>query len=60
MMLILANFVNNQVKSEPKKRMLVIDEGWLLLHYQESARFIAGLRRAKILLRCYYNFSASK
>ncbi len=45
MMIILANFVYNQVKSEPQKRVLVIDEGWLLLEHEESARFIAGLTR---------------
>lgn len=48
MMLIISNFVQNQVKSEPKKRLLVIDEGWLLLQHEESARFISGLvRRAR-------------
>lgn len=48
MMLTVANFVQNQVKSNPQKRMLVIDEGWMLLQYEESARFIAGLvRRAR-------------
>lgn len=48
MMLIVSNYVQNQVKREPKKRLLVIDEGWLLLEHEESARFIAGLvRRAR-------------
>ena len=48
MMLVIANFVNNQVKSHPQKRILVIDEGWLLLQHEESARFISGLvRRAR-------------
>lgn len=48
MMLVIANFVNNQVKSNPQKRMLVIDEGWLLLEHEESARFISALvRRAR-------------
>lgn len=48
MMLTIANFVNKQVKSDPQKRMLVIDEGWLLLQHEESARFLAGLvRRAR-------------
>ena len=48
MMLIISNYVQNQVKSEPKKRLLIIDEGWLLLQHEESARFIAGLvRRAR-------------
>lgn len=45
MLIILANFVYNQVKQEPQKRLLVIDEGWLLLEHEESARFVAGLTR---------------
>jgi len=48
MMLIIANFVQNQVKVKPEKRLLVIDEGWMLLEHEESARFVAGLvRRAR-------------
>ncbi|MEP7167453.1 MAG: ATP-binding protein [Candidatus Woesebacteria bacterium] len=45
MLVIVANFVQTQVKNSPQKRLLVIDEGWLLLQHQESARFIAGLAR---------------
>lgn len=48
MMMIIANFVQNQVKAKPEKRLLVIDEGWMLLEHEESARFVAGLvRRAR-------------
>ncbi|MEI6690616.1 MAG: ATP-binding protein [bacterium] len=48
MMMVVANFVNNEVKQNPQKRMLVIDEGWMLLQEPESARFISGLvRRAR-------------
>ncbi len=48
MLLVIAQFVQNQVKSHPRKRMLVIDEAWLLLQHEESARFISGLvRRAR-------------
>jgi type IV secretory pathway VirB4 component len=48
MMLIISNFVQNQVKAKPEKRLLIIDEGWMLLQHEESARFIAGLvRRAR-------------
>lgn len=48
MMMIISNFVQNQVKANPEKRLLVIDEGWLLLEHEESARFVAGLvRRAR-------------
>lgn len=48
MMMIVANFVQNKVKLEPRKRLLVIDEGWMLLEHEETARFIGGLvRRAR-------------
>lgn len=48
MHLIIAQFVQNQVKNNICKRTLVIDEAWLMLEHEESARFIAGLvRRAR-------------
>lgn len=48
MIMVVANFVQSQVKSDPQKRVLVIDEGWLLLQHEESARFLSGLvRRAR-------------
>ena len=48
MMMIISNFVSSQVKARPEKRLLVIDEGWLLLEHEESARFVSGLvRRAR-------------
>jgi len=48
MMMVVANFVNNEVKQNPQKRMLVIDEGWMLLQEPESARFVSNLvRRAR-------------
>lgn len=48
MHLVVAQFVLNQVKSDPCKRIFVIDEAWLLLEHEESARFVAGLvRRAR-------------
>lgn len=45
MMLIISKYVLNQVKLVPHKRMLVIDEGWMLLEHEESARFIANVTR---------------
>ncbi len=48
MMLIISNFVQNQVKARPEKRLLIIDEGWMLLEHEQSARFVSGLvRRAR-------------
>ncbi|OGL23183.1 hypothetical protein A2791_05910 [Candidatus Saccharibacteria bacterium RIFCSPHIGHO2_01_FULL_46_30] len=53
MMLIISNFVKNQVMAKPEKRLLIIDEGWLLLEHEESARFVAGLvRRARKYYLC--------
>jgi conjugal transfer ATP-binding protein TraC len=45
MMLVISNFVENQVKAHPEKRLLVIDEAWSLLQYEQTARFISGLVR---------------
>ncbi len=45
MMMVIANFVHSQVKTNPQKRILVIDEGWMLLQHEESARFVANLTR---------------
>jgi type IV secretory pathway VirB4 component len=48
MMMIISNFVQNEVRAHPQKRMLVIDEGWMLLEHEQSARFVTGLvRRAR-------------
>ena len=48
MMLIVSNFVKNQVMLKPSRRLLVIDEAWMMLENEESARFVAGLvRRAR-------------
>jgi type IV secretory pathway VirB4 component len=48
MHMIIAQFVQNQVKTDPVKRIFIIDEAWLMLEHEESARFIAGMvRRAR-------------
>jgi len=48
MMMIIANYVKTNVQKEPSKRLLVIDEAWILLEHEQSARFIASLvRRAR-------------
>jgi len=39
----LVNFVWNIVRSERKKRMLIIDEAWWLMTHEDSARFIYAL-----------------
>ena len=45
MMMVISNFVYNQVKRTVQKRLLVIDEGWMLLQHEESAKFVSGLTR---------------
>lgn len=37
------NYIWNIVRSEMKKRMLVIDEAWWLMQYEDSAKFIFSL-----------------
>jgi len=45
MMMVIADFVHSEVRTNPQKRILVIDEGWMLLQHEESARFVANLTR---------------
>ncbi|MBU0546125.1 ATP-binding protein [Patescibacteria group bacterium] len=39
----IVNYIWNVVRSERKKRILVIDEGWWLMQHEDSARFIYSL-----------------
>ncbi len=42
------NFLWNRVRTELKKRYLVIDEAWNLMQYEDSARFLFGIvKRAR-------------
>ena len=42
------NYIWNVVRSEQKKRILVIDEAWWLMQYEDSAKFIFALvKRAR-------------
>lgn len=44
----IVNYVWNIVRSELKKRILVIDEAWWMMQYRDSALFLRGLvRRAR-------------
>jgi conjugal transfer ATP-binding protein TraC len=48
MLLVVAQFIEKAIQNTDHKKLLVIDEGWLLLQHSESARFISGLvRRAR-------------
>ncbi len=45
---IVLNFLWNRIRSELKKRILVIDEAWNLMQYEDSARFLYGIvKRAR-------------
>ncbi|TSC79348.1 MAG: Type IV secretory pathway VirB4 components-like protein [Candidatus Peregrinibacteria bacterium Gr01-1014_25] len=42
------NFLWNRIRAELKKRLLVIDEAWNLMQYEDSARFLYGIvKRAR-------------
>ncbi len=42
-MYILLNYIWNRVRSKLKKRMLVIDEAWNLVQYEDSGKFLHNL-----------------
>ncbi|MEK7629966.1 MAG: DUF87 domain-containing protein [Patescibacteria group bacterium] len=42
-MYIVLNFIWSLVRSELKKRILIIDEAWLMMKYKDSASFLFGL-----------------
>ena len=47
-MYIILNYIWNTVRSKLKKRLLIIDEAWSLMQYEDSARFLYGLvKRAR-------------
>lgn len=47
-MYIILNYIWNQVRSSLKRRMLIIDEAWSLMQFEDSAKFLFGLvKRAR-------------
>lgn len=47
-MQIILNFIWNKVRSELKRRMLVVDEAWTMMQHEDSAKFMFGLvKRAR-------------
>jgi hypothetical protein len=45
---IVLNFIWNRIRADMKKRILVIDEAWNLMQYEDSARFLYGIvKRAR-------------
>ena len=47
-MYIILNYIWNRVRSRLKKRILVIDEAWTMMQFEDSAKFLFGLvKRAR-------------
>ncbi|MCF7836256.1 DUF87 domain-containing protein [Candidatus Gracilibacteria bacterium] len=47
-MFILLNYIWNRVRSELKKRILVVDEAWIMMQHEDAAKFLFGLvKRAR-------------
>ncbi len=45
---VVLNFLWNRVRSDMRKRLLVVDEAWNLMQYEDSAQFLFGLiKRAR-------------
>ena len=44
-MYIVLNFIWNRTKSDKKRRMLVVDEAWQLMKYEDSATFLFSLAK---------------
>lgn len=42
---IILDFIWNKVRSELRRRVLVIDEAWYLMRYPDSARFLFGIAK---------------
>lgn len=42
---IILNYLWNAIRSELKKRLLVIDEAWNLMQFEDSARFLYGIAK---------------
>ncbi len=47
-MFILLNYIWNKVRSELKRRILVVDEAWTMMQHEDAAKFLFGLvKRAR-------------
>jgi type IV secretory pathway VirB4 component len=44
-MYIVLNFIWNKTKADQKRRMLVVDEAWQLMKYEDSANFLFSLAK---------------
>jgi conjugal transfer ATP-binding protein TraC len=47
-MYVLLKYIWNEIRSKLKKRLVTIDEAWIMMQYEDSARFLYGLvKRAR-------------
>ena len=44
-MYIILNYIWNTVRGELKRRILVVDEAWILMQHEDSARFLFGIAK---------------
>ena len=44
-MYIILNYIWNVVRSELKRRILAVDEAWILMQHEDSARFLFGIAK---------------
>lgn len=39
------NYIWSRVKSDLKKRMMILDEGWIMMRYEDSAKFVNAIAK---------------
>ncbi|MBN2585060.1 ATP-binding protein [Patescibacteria group bacterium] len=44
-MYIILNYIWNRIRFEPRKRLLVIDEAWIMMQYEDSAKFLYSIAK---------------
>ncbi|MDF2378707.1 MAG: DUF87 domain-containing protein [Candidatus Gracilibacteria bacterium] len=42
---VVLNYIWNKVRSQLKRRLLIIDEAWILMQHEDSAKFLYGLAK---------------
>ncbi len=44
-MFVVLNYVWNEIRSQLKPRIMVVDEAWWMMQYEDSARFLSGMAK---------------
>lgn len=42
---VILNFIWNTIRSKLKKRLLIVDEAWIMMQHEDSAKFLYGLAK---------------